>query len=132
MPCGTVTNKNNQIIRKFLGQVFEEYAHAVRIAIRHHQKEGLSRKGLHSSVSISVFTNMVAWYAGTKAILTPTIFGLVDAPQTSLILKHETYFSVTCDIYFSGDKRFNFFEESISSSLAFLGCRLRGITFRHP
>ena len=66
MPCGTVTNKNNQIIRKFLGQVFEEYAHAVRIAIWHHQKEGLSRKGFHSSVSISVFTNMVAWYAATK------------------------------------------------------------------
>ena len=27
---------------------------------------------------------------------------------------------------------FNFFEAAISSSLAFLGCLLRGMTFRHP
>ena len=64
---------------------------------------------------------MVTRYAGTKSLLAPTIFRLIYAPKTSLILKHETYFFVTCDIYFLGDERFNFFEEFTSSSLAFLG-----------
>ena len=76
---------------------------------------------------------MMAWYGGTYAFLAPTILWLIDPSETGLVLKHQVngFFSVENFVQFL-DFGVNFFEVSMTSSLAFFGCLLRGITFRHP
>ena len=76
---------------------------------------------------------MMAWHGGTYAFLTPAILWLIDPSETSLVLKHQVndFFSVENFVQLL-EFGVNFFEVSMTSSLAFFGCLLRGITFRHP
>ena len=91
------------------------------------------RQGLNRTVGISVFPNMVAWNAGPDAFLTPAVFGLVNSAKTCLILEHKAHFSTApVEIFQFTNGSFNFFEVSMTSSLAFFGCLLRGITFLQP
>lgn len=63
---------------------------------------------------------MVAWYTGADAFLTPTVFWLVDSAKTCLILEHKAHFSTALvEIFQHSDFGFNFFEVSMTSSLAF-------------
>ena len=80
---------------------------------------------------------MVARYAGTDSLFAPAVFGLVDSSEAGFILEHQAHFSTVftaaVDLFSQfGYFFFNFFEVSMTSSLAFFGCLLRGITFRHP
>ena len=73
---------------------------------------------------------MVAGNRRSKTFLTPAVFWLVDPSKSRFILKHQSNivenFSQFCD---SG---VNFFEAAMTSSPAFFGCLLRGITFLQP
>ena len=76
---------------------------------------------------------MVAWNAGTDALLAPAVFRLVDASETCFVLEHKAHFSTAPVEFFQfTDGGFNYFEASMTSSLAFLGCLLRGMTFLQP
>lgn len=132
MPCSTVTAKQDDIIRIFLGQLLQKDTHADSIAIRHNQKMSVTCQRLHRSVSITVLSDMMAGHTGTDSLLAPAIFRLVDPAKSCFVLEHKTDVLAAVDngkiLYCS----VNFFEAAISSSLAFLGCLLRGITLRHP
>ena len=76
---------------------------------------------------------MVTWNAGSDAFFTPAVLGMVDAAEACLILEHKAHFSTApVEIFQFTDGGFNFFEVSMTSLLAFLGCLLRGMTFLQP
>ena len=102
------------------------------IAIRHDKKASLTGQRLYRSVGIAILSDMVTGYAGAYPFLTPAVFRLVYPSKSSLILKHQADFLSTVENFQILYRSFNFFEAAISSSLAFLGCLLRGITLRHP
>lgn len=88
---------------------------------------------LHRTIGIPVFPNMVTWNAGSDAFFAPAVLGMVDAAEACLILEHKAHFSTApVEILQFADGGFNFFEVSMTSSLAFLGCLLRGMTFLQP
>ncbi len=76
---------------------------------------------------------MVTWNARSDAFFTPTIFGLIDTTKTGFILEHKPYLSTTVENLLQFfDFGVNFFEVSMTSSLAFWGCLLLGIIFLQP
>lgn len=132
MPGRTVTAKQDDVIGVLFGQFFQKDVHARCVTIRHNKKVSIARQRLYRSVSISILPNMVAWHTGTDTFLTPAVFRLVNPAKTSFILEHQADFFAPVDNFQLLDCGVNFFEAAISSSLAFLGCLLRGMTFRHP
>lgn len=137
MPCSSVAAQEDDVIGVLLRQFIQKDVHAIRIAIRHDQKTGVSRHRIDSAICIAVFPNMVAWYRWTDPFFAPTVFRLVDPSESGFILKHKTYLLIwviiavyiICQFM---DPFYNFFEVSMTSSLAFFGCLLLGKTFRQP
>ena len=131
VPCSTITAKQNNVLGILCGQFFQKNTHTSRIAIRHDKKVSLTGQWLHGSVDIAILPDMVAGHCGADTSLAPAVFRLVDSPKSSFILKHQA--NCLPPVYnfqlFYGVV--NFFEAAISSSLAFWGCLLRGITLRH-
>jgi len=85
----------------------------------------------HSTVGITIFSYMMAQNRRTKTLFAPAIFRLVNPSESHFILKHESHGTVCGKlqaIYFV----VNFFEVSMTSSLAFFGSLLCGMTFRQP
>ena len=133
MPCSSIAAHQNGILWKLLGYLPQKQIHTYCIAIGHDKKTGFPCQRLNRTVGISVFPNMVAWNAGPDAFLTPAVFGLVNSAKTCLILEHKAHFSTApVEIFQFPDGGFNFFEVSMTSSLAFFGCLLRGMTFLQP
>lgn len=132
MPCGTIAAKQNHIIRILPRQLLEEKIHTHRIALWQDKKAAFARERFHCSIDIAVFPYMVTGNTGANPFLAPAVFGFVNASKTCLILKHQPYLLIRVVFFQFLDGRVNFFEDSMSSSLAFLGCLLRGMTFRHP
>ena len=123
MPSSAITAKQNDIVRE--------------ITIGHDQEARVTRQRLHCPIGVSVLPYMVARHAGTGSFFTPAVFGLVDPSETSFILEHQVYFSTISSAIVDFRLQFlhfffNFFEVSMTSSLAFFGCLLRGITFLQP
>ena len=131
MPCGTITAEKDNIIWILFCQTRQKEIHTIGITTRHNPKAGFSRQRFYSTVYISIFPYMMARDRGTYSFLTPTIFWLIDSTKACFILEHKPYFSVGRKLYFF-DFGFNFFEVAMTSSLAFFGCLLLGITLRHP
>ena len=137
MPGGAITAKQNDIVRKLVGQFPQKQIHAYRITIGHDQEAGFTGQRFHRSIGVSVLPDMVAGYTGTGPFFTPAVFGLVDPSKTGFILEHQTHFStissgiVDFSLQFS-HFFFHFFEAAMTSSLAFFGCLLRSITFLQP
>lgn len=137
MPCSTITTQQNQVIRELLRQLIKKDAHPIRIAVWKDQKKGISCNRFNSSISIPIFTNMVAWHGWTNTLFAPAVLWLVDSAEPSLILEHQPHFlmrsaflvDIICELVYS---IVNFFEVSMTSSLAFFGCLLRGMIFLHP
>lgn len=78
---------------------------------------------------------MMTRYGWAEAFTAPAVFRFVDATKAGFVLEHEPYLFAACGIvesllflYFS----LNFFEASIASGVAFFGCLLLGLIFRHP
>lgn len=137
VPCCTITTQQNQIIRVLLGQFLKKYVHTSRIAIRHNKKTGASRYWFNSSVCIPIFTNVMERHRWTNALFPPAVFGLIDSSEFCFILEHKSYFLMwmTRLVYIIlqfADSLVNFFEVSMTSSLAFFGCLLLGMTFLQP
>ena len=133
MPRGAITTQQDHILRVLLGKLLEKHIHTYCVAIRQNQKTGSSSQRLHRTIGIPVFSDMMARNAGTSPFLAPTVFRLVDPAKASLILKHQPDFLLIVENFFPFCHFcVNFFEASMSSSLAFLGCLLRGMTFLHP
>lgn len=137
MPCSTVTAKENNVIRILLCQVAQEDIHANCITVRHDQETTLPSGRLDSSVDITIFPDVMARDRWANALWTPAEFRLVDSSKACLVLEHQAHFSTLStaivDFFLQFPDFFlNFFEASMTSSLAFFGCLLRGITFRQP
>ena len=133
MPSSAIATHQNGILRKLSGHFLQKQIHTRSIAIGHDKKTGFTSQRLDRTISISVFPNMVAWNAGPDAFLTPAVFGLVNSAKTCLVLEHKAHFSTApVEIFQFTNGSFNFFEVSMTSSLAFFGCLLRGITFLQP
>ena len=132
MPRSTIAAKQNDIIRILLRQVLEEKIHTHCVALRHDKKTTIACERLYCSKGITILPYMVAGNTRTAPFLAPTVFRFVDSSKPCFILKHQPYVLVTVVFFQFLDRRVNFFEDSISSLLAFLGCLLRGIILRHP
>lgn len=120
-----------------LGMRWKEAGLAARLPVQTYcnrldKKVSLTGQRLYRSVGIAILPDMVAGYTGAYPFPTPAIFRFVDSPKSSLILEHQANILAAVDNFQLSDCIINFFEASISSSLAFLGCLLRGITLRHP
>ena len=102
------------------------------IAIRHDKKASLTGQRFYRPIGIAILPDMVAGHTGTYPFLAPAVFRPVDSTKSGLILEHKTDFLPAVDNFQLFHGVINFFEAAISSSLAFWGCLLRGITFRHP
>lgn len=131
VPCSTITAKQNNVLGILCRQFFQKDVHTRRVAIRHDEKESVTGQWLHGSVDIAILPDMMTGHCGADTSLAPAVFRLVDSPKSSFILKHQA--NCLPPVYnfqpFYGVV--NFFEAAISSSLAFWGCLLRGITLRH-
>ena len=132
MPGSAIAAKQNDIVRILLRQVLEEKIHTHRVALWHDKKAAISSKRLYCSKGITILSYMVAGNTWTAPFLAPAVFRLVDSSKAGLILKHQPYVLAFVDSFQFLDRKVNFFEDSMSSSLAFLGCLLRGMIFRHP
>ena len=111
--------------------------HTNGITGREDQEAVLPRDRLDSAVGITVFPDVVAGDRWAETLWTPAVFGPVDPPETCFILEHQSHFPTISTRILDFFLHFlhilvNFFEVSMTSSLAFLGCWLRGMTFRHP
>ena len=95
MPCSTVTAKKNNIIWILFRKFFEKNVHADRVAVWHDQKTRFACKRFNSTVNVPVLSNMMARDRRSNTFFAPAIFGFINPPKTSLILKHETDF-FTC------------------------------------
>ncbi len=123
--------------RELGGQFPKEQIHTHRITIGHDQEARFTSQRLHCSIGISVLPYMMTRHTGTGSFFTPAVFGLVDPSETSFILEHQTHVSPISSAIVDFRLQFlhfffNFFEVSMTSSLAFFGCLLRGITFLQP
>ena len=92
----------------------------------------IASERLYCSKGITILPYMMAGNTRTAAFLTPAVFRLVDSSKAGLILKHQPYVLILVGFFQFLDRRVNFFEDSMSSLLAFLGCLLRGMILRHP
>ena len=112
--------------------MIEKYIHAISVAIRHNQEAAITTDRFNCSVSISVFSDVVARNRRTNTLFAPAVFRFIDSTKACFVLKHQTHCGIVeffrCFLY----DLFNFFEASIASGFAFFGCRLRGIIFLHP
>lgn len=137
MPGGAVTAKENDVVRILLCQEAQKEIHANCITVWHDQEAALPGGWLYNPIGITIFPDVMTGNRWTDTPWTPAIFGLVDSSEACLILEHQTHFStvsiVIVDFFLQFSYLFfNFFEAAMTSSPAFFGCRLRGITFRHP
>ena len=137
MPGRTITAKQDEVIFVLFGQCLQENVGANGIAVWQHQKAAFTGSRLNSAIGIAIFTDMMAWNCRPDALFAPAVFGFIDPSETCLILEHQAHFptvSTTIVDFFLQffPFFFNFFEAAMTSSLAFFGCLLRGITFRHP
>lgn len=115
----------------------EEEIHTNDITGGQDKKAAFPRDWLDSTIGIPVFPDVMAGDRGANTMRTPAVFGLVDPPESRFILEHQPHFSTGSNLIVDFFLQFlpvfvNFFEDAMSSSLAFFGCWLRGITLRHP
>lgn len=50
----------------------------------------IARYGIHSSVSVAVLTDVMAWHPRPYSFSAPAMFGFVDPTKACFILKHQT------------------------------------------
>ena len=137
MPGRTVTAKQDQVILELFGQCLQKNVGADGIAVWQHQKAAFTGSRLNGPIGIAIFADMMTWNHRPDTLFAPTVFGFIDSSKTCLILKHQAHFSTVSTTIVDFFLQFlhfffNFFEAVMTSSLAFFGCLLRGITFRHP
>ena len=137
MPSCPITAKQDQVILELFGQWLQKNVRADSITVWQYQEAVFTGSWFNSPISIAIFADMMAWNRRPDTLFAPAVFGFIDSSKTCLILEHQAHFSTVSttivDFFVQFlDFFFNFFEDSMSSSLAFFGCLLRGITFRHP
>ena len=131
VPCSAITAKKNFIIKVLIREFLKEDIHTSRIAVRHNEKEGVTSQWFHGTICVTVLPDMVTRDRRTSPFPAPTVFRFVNSSKAGFILKQQMDF-FTCGKLYLLDLRVNFFEVAMTSSSAFLGCRLRGMIFRHP
>lgn len=137
VPCSTITAEEDDVIWILLRQVAQEKIHANSIAVRQDQETTLPGERLDSSVDITVFPDVMTGNRWANILWAPAEFGLVNAPKARFVLEHQAHFSTVSTAFVDFFLQFfyfffNFFEVAMTSSLAFFGCLLRGITFLQP
>ena len=137
MPSRPITAKQNQVILELFGQCLQKNVRAGSITVWQHREAAFAGSWLNSPISIAIFADMMAGNRRLDALFAPAVLGFIDSSETSLILEHQAHFSTVSTAIVDFFLQFlhffvNFFEVSMTSSLAFFGCLLRGITFRHP
>ena len=81
MPCGTVTAKENNVVRILLRQVAQEEIHANCITVWHDQEAALPGGGLDSPVDITILPDVMTGDRRASPFRTPAEFGLVNPPN---------------------------------------------------
>ena len=76
---------------------------------------------------------MMAGHTGTDTFSTPAMLRLVNTAKTCLVLEHEpNFFGIVETFGQFMDSGVNFFEASIASGVALLGCLLLGSFLFQP
>ena len=76
---------------------------------------------------------MMAGHTGTDTFSTPAMLWLIDTAKACFILKHEPdFFGIVENFGQLMDSGVNFFEASITSGVALLGCLLLGSFLLQP
>ena len=130
MPGSSIAAQKNNIVWILFRQFRQEKIHTGSIAVWHDQETGFPGQGFYCSIYVTVFPNMVAGNRRSKTFLAPAVFWLVDPSKSRFILKHQPDIVENFPQFY--DSCVNFFEPSMTSSVDFFGCLLRGITFLHP
>ena len=71
--------------------MIEKYIHAISVAIRHNQEAAITTDRFNCSVSISVFSDVVARNRRTNTLFAPAIFRFIDSAKARFVLKHQTH-----------------------------------------
>ena len=132
MPCSTITDEQNIVIRELLRELFQKEVHAFGIASRHHPETTVSGFRFYCSIDISIFTDMMAWHNGPDPLSAPASCRLANPPKPCFILKQNPHPFWGGFLYKLIVSSLNFFESACSSSLADFGCFGRGIFFTQP
>ena len=132
MPCSTITDEQDIVIRELLRELFQKEVHAFGIASRHHPETTVSGFRFYRSIDISVFPDMVAWHNGPNALSAPARCGLANPTKSCFVLKQNPHPFWGGFLYKLIVSSLNFFESACSSSLADFGCFGRGIFFTQP
>ena len=137
MPGRPITAKQDEVILVLFGQCLQKNIGADGIAVWQHQKAAFTASRLNGPIGVAIFTDMMAWNHRPDTLFAPTVFWFIDPSKTCFILEHQAHFSTVSTTIVDFFLQFfhfflNFFEAVMTSSLAFFGCLLRGITFRHP
>ncbi len=133
MPCCSITDEHNVIIWIFHRQVLQKDVHANCIAVRKDQEATVARYRINSAVGIAILTNMMTRHSRPDTFSAPAMFWLIDTTEACFILEHEPN---SCGIVENfgqfADSGVNFFEASIASGVALLGCLLLGSFLLQP
>ena len=125
VPCSAVTDEKNLILRVFFCQHLQEYVHANGVTVRQDKEKRFTCDWLYCAIYVTIFPYVVAGNMRAVTLLAPAVFGLVDPPKASFVLKHKPYLALLLLDQFGSQKLYlfvNFFEACIASSLAFFGC----------
>ena len=125
VPCSAVTDEKNLILRVFFCQHLQEYVHANGVTVRQNKEKRFTSDWLYCAIYVTIFPYVVAGNMRAMTLLAPAVFGLVDPPKASFVLKHKPYLALLLLDQFGSQKLYlfvNFFEAFIASSLAFFGC----------
>ena len=120
MPRSSVTAQKDYVIRVFLRKLPQKGVHTGGIAERHYQEKRFSGQRFYSAVSIATLSYMMTGHQGTNILFAPAIFWLIDPSKTCFILEHELH-GTACGNLEQAYFFVNFFEVSMTSSLAFFG-----------
>ena len=132
MPCSTITDEQDIVIRELLRELFQKEVHAFGIASRHHPETAISGFRFYRSIDIPVFPYMVAGDNWPHALSAPARCGLANPTKSCFVLKQNPYPIWGGFLYKLIVSSLNFFESACSSSLADFGCFGRGIFFTQP
>ena len=90
VPSRAVTYQENEIIGVFIRQPSKKDIHALCVAVRQHQKEGITAKRFNRAIRVAVLPDVMTRNRRSGTLTAPAISRLVDAAKSGFVLKHKT------------------------------------------
>ena len=135
VPCRLIHYHDDTVVFEIFRAFLEEYFHCIGICIREDKRTRLTVVRTHSTENMSIFSDNMRRHNGPDSLWCPAMRWIRYPSESSFILKEEFYWPVIFFVeVFCGacHQLREFFLNSSCFSLSALGCRGRGITFRHP